>query len=261
MKIMTKALMIVLPFLIPAVLYAQSADEIMKKFTDHYDVADETVNAAMIMVNKQGAEHERSLTILSKKYPHDLTHMLIRFTSPQNINGTGILIYENPDRGDDQWLFLPALKKVKKISSSERSHRFMGSEFAYEDLRGEERRDFSYNLLHTEQLDGHDCFVIEAMPKSERKSSETGYSKRIQWIRKDIFFRTKTEYYDKSGKLLKTEADEDIMDVGKGKYRMKKVTMLNNQTGEKTILISNSVKIGTGIPDSKFTLRYLEQGS
>ena len=260
MRRIMAVLMIALPFLIPAVSHAESAEEIMKKFTDHYDVADETVDATMIMVNKQGAERERSLTILSKRYAHDLTHMLIRFTSPQNINGTGILIYENLDRSDDQWLFLPALKKVKKISSSERSHKFVGSEFAYEDLRGEKRRDFSYNLLHTEQLDGHDCFVIEATPKSEGKISETGYSKRIQWIRKDIYFRTKTEYFDKSGKLLKTETDEDLMDVGKGKFRMKKVTMLNNQTGEKTILISNSVKIGTGVPDSKFTLRYLERG-
>lgn len=246
---------------LPASSSAQTAREIMQKYSDQFSVPDETTKATMTLINKLGKKRARSLTILTREPPNGLRKSLIRFTSPESIRGTGLLILENKDRSDDQWLYLPALKKTKKISSQERSHSFMGSEFAYEDLHGEELEDFSYKLLRSEPLDGHACFVIEATPVSGRKLAETGYRKRILWIRKDIFFKIKAEYYDKAGRLLKTETDEDLVEIGNRNYRMNKITMLSNQTGKKTVLNSSHRAIDTGIKDSTFTIRNLERGA
>jgi outer membrane lipoprotein-sorting protein len=245
----------------PAPSSAETAREIVQKYSDQFTIPDETTKATMTLINKLGKKRIRSLTIITKEPPGGQRKTLIRFTAPESIYGTGLLIWENEDRSDDQWLYLPALKKTKKISSTERSHSFMGSEFAYEDLHGEEMRDFDYKLLRSEPIGGHECYVIEATPISKRKIKETGYSKRILWIRKDIFFKIKAEYYDKAGRLLKTETDEELVKIGTNNYRMNEITMLSDQTGKKTILSSSYRAINKGIPDSKFTIRSLERGT
>lgn len=247
--------------IVPASSYAMTGREIMEKYSDHFKVADETDKATMTLINKQGKKRVRSLTIMTKEYPGDLNKILIRFTAPERIYGAGLLISEQQNRSDDQWLYLPALKKVKKVSTTERSHSFMGSEFSYEDLHGEKLKDFTYKLLGSENLNGQDCYIVEAIPTSQRKLSETGYGKRKIWLRKDIFFKVKVEYYDKNVRLLKTETDEALTPIGGGKYRMNRVIMLNNQTGKKTVLDSKSRTIETGIPSSKFTTTFLERSA
>jgi outer membrane lipoprotein-sorting protein len=232
----------------------------MNQYINHFDVADETVTATMTLLNKHGKKRVRELTFMTKEFKRDLDKILIRFTSPRSIYGAGLLIVENDKRSDDQWLFLPALKKIKKISTSERSHSFMGSEFAYEDMHGEILDDYEYKLTGSETLDGHDCYIIEAKPVSARKINETGYSKRRLWIRKDISFKVKVEYYDKRGELLKTEYDEGLVKIPGGKLRMNSVTMLSNTTGKKTLLKSKNRTINSGVSSSKFTTTYLEHG-
>ena len=246
---------------IPGSSHAMTAREIMKKYTDQFSVADETNKATMALINKQGKQRRRSLTITSKEYPGKLHKILIRFTAPESIYGAGLLIVEQRNRSDDEWLYLPALKKIKKISTSERSHSFMGSEFSYEDLHREVLDDFAYNLKGSEVLNGQDCFLVEATPTSQRKLAETGYGKRILWIRKDIFFKVKAEYYDKKGRLLKTETDDKLTQISNGKYRMNRITMVNSKTEKKTVLESTSRSIDTGIPNTRFTSTYLEQGA
>ena len=245
----------------PSISHAFTAVEIMKKYTDLFNVTDETEQVTMTLVNMQGKKKVRSLTIMTKDFGNDLSKMLIRFTAPENINGAALLISENERRSDDQWLYLPALKKVKKIAAGDRSQSFMGSEFAYEDLYPEVASDYNYTLVRSEACGGYECYVIEAVPASPRKIAETGYSKRIVWVREDIFFKIKTEFYDKKGTLLKTETDEDLTQIAAGKYRMNKIIMLNNSTGDSTNLESKSREIDKGIPASKFTTTYLEQGS
>lgn len=248
-------------FIWAAPLRADSARDIMKKYTDQFELSDETNNVTMKLVNRAGKEQLRRLTIINKRYPDDLHKILIRFTYPEKISGTGLLISENTDRGDDQWLYLPALKKTKKISSQERSHSFMGSEFTYEDLRGEVLKDYNYEILGNEIVDGAECYKIKAVPVSQRKLEETGYGKRILMVRKDISFAIKTEYYDKSDRLLKTEATSGLKEIKPGVYRMNSITMENNLTGDKTILRSDGRIIESGLPSSRFTIMYLEQGA
>lgn len=246
---------------IPGSSHAMTALEVMKKYTDQFNVADETNKASMALINKKGKQRRRSLTIMSKEYPGKLHKILIRFTAPESIYGAALLIAENKNRSDDEWLYLPALKKIKKISTSERSHSFMGSEFSYEDLHREVLDDFAYELKGSETVDGQDCFLVEATPTSQRKLAETGYGKRILWIRKDIFFKVKVEYYDKKGRLLKTETDDMLTEISSGKYRMNRITMVNIKTGKKTVLESTSRSINKGIPSTRFTATYLEQGA
>lgn len=244
----------------PRIANTQSASEIMKKYVDYFDVADETIQAKMTLINKQGKKRERELTIMTKEFTADLDKILIRFTKPRSIYGAGLLIEENEKRSDDQWLYLPVLKKIKRISTSERSHSFMGSEFAYEDMHGEVTDDFNYTLAGSENVNGKDCYIIEAKPVSARKIEETGYSKRRLWIRKDINFKVKVEYYDKKGELLKTEYDEELITIPGGKLRMNLVTMVDNRSGNKTVLRSKHRMINSGVPGTKFTTTYLEHG-
>ncbi len=247
--------------LLPLSGHALTADEIMKNYVDQFKVRDETNVATMTLVNTSGKERRRSITLMTKEYGGSLHKILIRFTAPENIRGAGLLIVENSGRSDDEWLFLPELKRIKKISTSERSHSFMGSEFSYEDLHSEVMKDYRYALKGSEPCGAHECFVIEAVPVSSRKLAETGYGKRVLWIRKDIFFRVKVDFYDRKGQLLKTETDEGLTDIGGGKYRMNKITMHNNKTGQETLLESTSRVIDSGIPATKFTTTYLKQGA
>ena len=253
--------MLVAVVTMPSRAHALSANDIMKKYQDHFEVNDETNKATMTLISKHGKKRRRSITILTKEYPNDLHKILLRFTSPENINGAGLLIVENKDRSDDEWLYLPALKKIKKISTSERSHSFMGSEFSYEDLHPEVMEDYRYEIKGSEACGGKECYVIEAFPASSRKIAETGYGKRDLWIRKDIFFRVKVVYYDKNKALLKTETDENLTEVGGGRYRMNRINMFNDRTGKSTVLESTSRVIDTGIPDNRFTTSYLERGA
>ncbi len=245
----------------PGAAWALSGQDVMKKYLDHFEVADETNKATMTLVSSQGKQRRRSLTIMTKEYENDLHKILIRFTEPENIRGAGLLIVENRGRSDDEWLYLPVLKKIKKISTSERSHSFMGSEFSYEDLHPEVMSDYRYELKGSDAVDGRECYIVEATPVSARKLEETGYGKRILWIRKDISFRIKVQYYDKQGKLLKTETDEQLLDIGGGKYRMNKIVMTNERTGDKTVLDSQGRSVDSDIPDSRFTTTHLKQGA
>lgn len=260
-RIIWALIIVMLVSMVAARAYALTGLDIMKKYLDHFEVADEINKADMTLISKGGKKRQRSITIMTKEYADDRHKILVRFTAPENIRGAGLLIVENKGRSDDEWLYLPALKKIKKISTSERSHSFMGSEFSYEDLHPEVLEDYRYELLGSEMVGGHDCYRVQAVPVSKRKLEETGYGKRILWIRKDLSFRIKVQYFDKKGNLLKTETDGGLVDIGGGKYRMNMITMMNDRTGKSTVLHSKSRKIDSGIPDSRFTTSHLEQGA
>jgi outer membrane lipoprotein-sorting protein len=238
-----------------------TAREIMNNNDTQQRANDESSELKMQLINKRGKIRTRKV-VQVKKNAADLNEKtLIRFLSPADVKGTGMLTIEHSDRDDDQWLYLPALKKVRRISSSDKSDNFVGTDFTYQDLKSEELENYDYKILKTEKLGGFDCYVISAEPNNPKEKKESGYGKREIWIDKENFVNIQTKFYDKKGELFKILKAGDIRLIeGTKKWRAHKMEMENLKTNHKTILLFKHFKINKGIPDKKFTKRYLERG-
>ena len=159
------------------------------------------------------------------------------------------------DKADDQWIYLPALKKVKRISSDSKSDYFMGSDFTYDDL-GDRKLDADiHKLLREETVDGIDCFVVESISKDE----DYMYSKTITWIRKSNFVGLKKDFYDEDDELLKTLSIKKLEEIS-GLWIITHSEMENVQKNHKTSMELSTIKINTGVPASKFTERMMMRG-
>jgi outer membrane lipoprotein-sorting protein len=221
---------------------------------------DEFNLTTMRLINKRGQERKRKMEYYSKTYEGDNDKIMIRFLEPADVKGVGLLTVEHTDRDDDQWLYLPALKKVRRISSSDQGDSFMGSDYTYEDIRSEKLDKNDYKLTGDEAVDGQECYIIEATPSSEEQKKDSGYSKRFLWIRKDIYLTIKAEYYNKKGALFKTEIRGDVVEAAPGLYRPNLMEMKNLKTGHTTRITFEGRKIDEGIKDKVFTERTLKRG-
>lgn len=173
-------------------------------------------------------------------------HSMNVFLSPKDVAGTAILIYAHGLTPDDQWLYLPAIERVKRISTRSKSGPFVGSEFAYEDISTWVPEKYTYRFLQQENLAGNDCFKVENTPAYE----DSGYTKLHEWVDSKIFHPRKIEYYDRKGDLLKTLTFEDYK-IYEGQYwKPSKMIMVNHQTGRSTELLWNEYKFRTGLTAS-----------
>jgi outer membrane lipoprotein-sorting protein len=136
----------------------------------------------------------------------------------------------------------------------------MGTDYTYEDIRSEKLDEHTYELVGSEVVDGRDCYVVEALPATEKQKKESGYSKRILWLRKDIFLTVKVEYFDKKGEQFKTEVHRDIVEAAPNLYRPNFMKMENHETGHSTTITFDERKINSGLSDSLFTERMLKRG-
>ena len=154
---------------------------------------DQRADLVMILRNRQGQESRRELRISTLEVEGDGDKSLTVFDSPRDVKGTAFLSHTHATKPDDQWLYLPALKRVKRISSRNKSGSFMGSEFAYEDLSSQEIAKYRYKWLRDEALDGKETMVVEYYPQYEN----SGYTRQVVWIDSAIWRVVKTEYYDR----------------------------------------------------------------
>src|SRR5437879_8211204 len=202
--------------LVPAVAIpaaAQSGLEIMKRQREVQHVRDEEERQLLRLVSKSGATKERRVTRWVLSGPNDLDKILVRFQAPRDVENTALLTWEAADGNDDQWLYLPSVKKPKRIAASSKKNRFMGTDFAYEDLRSESLAVHTYTLLGADVVDGADCFVVDAKPATERQAADSGYSHRKIWIRKDHYVTVKREFYDRQDRLEKVETSRKLVNV------------------------------------------------
>ncbi len=239
---------------LPALALAISGKEISENVQDRYNGDSSASEMKMILINDKGQEKERTIRTVRKEYG-DLNKSMIRFLSPADIKGTGFLVWENADRDDDQFLYLPALKQVRRIASSEKSSRFMGTEVTYEDMENRKVDKDTHTLLREELLDGKKVYVVESVPKD---GEESQYGKFISWVRPDIWIPVKIEFYDKDDELLKIMTVSKIEEV-QGIWTTMESEMENVQEGRKTVLIIETIKYNVSIPDDYFTERYLEK--
>jgi hypothetical protein len=190
-----------------------------------------------------------------------LDKVLIRFLAPRDVEDTGLLTWEAPGGDDDQWLYLPASRRVKRIAASGKKTRFMGTDFSYEDLRPENLEANRYTAHGVEPIDGQDCHVVEAVPANEREAADSGYSRRRIWVRKDNHAVVKREYYDKRGRLEKVETMRKLVRVKDSVWRTDEFEMHDVQNGTRTVATVESRAVDRGLTADFFTEGELMRGA
>lgn len=215
---------------------------------------DTSATMQMILRNRQGEESKREIRSKVLETKGDGDKSMIVFDQPRDVAGTALLTYTHKSGDDDRWLYLPALKRVKRIASSNKSGPFMGSEFAYEDLGSQEPEKYTYKWLRDEVLDGKDCFVSERYPKDK----DSGYTRMVVWTDKAEYRPLKIEFHDRKQSLLKTLTFADYRQY-LGKYwRPGRLDMVNHQTGKSTTLLFKDYKFRNGFKDRDFDQNSLQ---
>jgi outer membrane lipoprotein-sorting protein len=219
---------------------------------------DYTAVGTMILRNRRGQESVREFHSRTLEVPEDGDKSLIVFDWPGDIEDTALLTFAHKVDDDDQWLYLPALKRVKRISSGNRSGSFVGSEFAYEDMIRPEVEKYSYKWLRDGPCPGSEkleCYVYERYPTDE----DSGYSRQVVWRDKTEYRTFKIDYYDRKKAHLKTLMANDYKQYEGRYWRPGEMLMVNRQNGKSTVLQWEGYKFDTGLRDEDFTTRALER--
>jgi len=209
----------------------------------------------MRLINRKGDESLRSLKMKTLEVIGDGDKSLIIFNSPRDIKGTAFLSFTHALVPDEQWLYMPALKRVKRISSSNKSGPFLGSEYAFEDLTSFEVAKYGYKYLNDEEVEGIACYVIELIPKYEH----SGYTREVAWIDKERYIAIKVDYYDRKNALLKTQLFKDYKQYLNQYWRAGEQLMSNHQNGKSTALIWEEYTFGMGLTDRNFDKNTLKR--
>ena len=208
-----------------------------------------TAQQTMVLRNKHGQESQRQLRVKILEVPEDGDKSLFVFDEPRDVKGTALLIHGHRESADDQWLYLPALKRVKRISSSNQSGSFMGSEFAYEDLTAQAVEKFTYRYLRDEAYGDLTCTVTERFPVDKK----SGYSRQVVWRDKDELRVWKVAYYDRKNSHLKTLTLGNYAQYLDRYWRAGEMTMVNHLTGKSTVLTWTDFEFQTDLDDRDFT--------
>ncbi len=233
-----------------------TALEIMEKVYNRPDGDEMEANLTMILINSRGNKRVREIKQYIKDFG-DVEKRIMFFLKPADVRNTSFMnwSYDDPNKDDDQWIYLPALKKVKRISSDSKGDYFMGSDFTYDDLGDRKPQEDNHKILREEVLDGEQCYVIESTPKDE----DYMYSRTVTWIVKDKWIGLKKEFYDEDGEYLKTLRIKKYENI-KGFWIITETEMHNVQKDHTTIMKLSNIKIDEGIPANIFTERMMRRG-
>lgn len=239
-----------------------TAEEIAKRSFLTSKVADSISDSTFKLINSNGQERVRETTGQTKLRSGTMDNMrVVTFLSPSDVKGTKTLLIEHTGKDDDIWIYLPALKKVRRLVSSNKKDSFVGTDFSYGDVIGHRPEDWTHKILKEEKIETQESWVLESMPKTDLVKENSGYSKRLSWIDKQSFVAIKGEAYDLGGQLLKKFAARDIQKVDdkNSKWQPMQIESENVQTSHKTILAFKNFKANQGVKDEVFTTRFLEK--
>ena len=239
-----------------------TAKQIVDKAYEVTKIAGAESVATLTIMDSKGRKRIRKTAQVTKLYDNgDTEKRLVRFLSPADVKGTGLLTFDYEDKDDDMWLFLPALRKTRRIISSEKAKNFMGSEFSYADMTPPKLDDFNYKTLGEHEVEGALCWEIEVIPVDDDVADENGFSKRISYIAKADFVIRKAIYYDLDGEIHKELTVKEVkeLDPENHKYRPMHMIMVNKQNDRKSILKVDKIQFSPDVKDEYFTTRYLER--
>ncbi len=256
------SLILLIPVLIISnEIYDQTANEARGlEIAKEVDVRDtgfnnSVVELEMILRNKQGQESRREMRNKTLEVDGDGDKSLVIFDKPRDVKGTAFLSFTHKEGPDDQWLYLPALKRVKRIASNNKSGPFMGSEFAYEDISSQEVEKYTYKFIKEEQLNGIDCYIVERYPVDKK----SGYTRQVVWYDQVKYIPHKIIFYDRKNDLLKTLTYHDYEQYLDKYWRASKFEMVNHQTNKSTDLLFKDYKFQIGLTDRDFDKNSLKR--
>lgn len=216
---------------------------------------DSQASMRMLLKNKQGDENTRDIRIKSLEVTGDGDKSLTVFDQPRDIKGTAFLSFSHALTPDEQWLYLPSLKRVKRISSRNKSGPFMGSEFAFEDLSSFELEKYTYEFVKEESCELGSCFVVAQYPVD----TKSGYKRRLVWIDSNEYRISKIDFYDRKNSLLKSLVFSDYKKYLDKFWRAHKQTMTNHQTGKSTVMDVSNIQFSTGLAEKDFNKNALKR--
>lgn len=216
---------------------------------------DSKADLTMLLKNRHGEESTRYIRLKTLEVEGDGDKSMSIFDRPRDVKGTAFLSFTHKTASDDQWLYLPALKRVKRISSRNKSGSFMGSEFAYEDISSQEVEKYTYKYIKDDSCGDAECFVIERFPVDEL----SGYTRQVAWIDKNEYRPYKIIFYDRKDALLKTLTYTGYQQYLGRFWRADKMFMENHQTGKTTLLSWENYQFGNGLTKRDFDRNSLKR--
>jgi hypothetical protein len=252
----------ILAFLVPAGTFAgeMTGRRIIELVKEAHDPKNDTADIVMLIIDRKGNKKKRFLKRYIKEFDNGLKRSLIVFKEPKDVAGTALLTWELEGGKSKQWLYLPGQKKLQRMASNSLKSYFMGTDLTYEDLMPDEINDYIYNLVREEKLDGNLCYVIEIMPGTEKKAKVSGYSKRVVFVRKDILFTVKVDFYNQRGKLFKTQTSHDLEKLDGEAWTAKKTLIIRHKKNHKTLMGTKNRKADIVLKDAIFTENFILSG-
>ncbi len=239
------------------------ARAIMEKVDARDEGDNQVADMEMILIDKRGKKRIRKIHTLRKDKGEDSLRLMF-FLHPADVKDTGFLTfdYDNSDRDDDQWLYLPALRKTKRIASNDKSKSFMGSDLTYADLTSRDLKDYAFSLKKEIEVRGKKTWLIESVPRTKKVIEETGYTKALLFVRQDNFYVVRGVNWVRDGGYLKfvdVKKLEQIDGIWIG-TEMHVTKKKGKKTAHKTILKFSKIKFDQKLDDELFTVRRLEKG-
>jgi hypothetical protein len=253
-----KTVLLTLLILLCSLISAQTAREISLKAMNAVEIGDMEMISTIIIADARGNERIRQISTASRQFG-DCTKMLTVFLQPADVKGTSLLVYDYESKEDNMWIFMPALRKVRRIVSTEKGKNFMGSEFSNADMSKPNIDDFSYADLGFETVDGIKSRKIESKPKNNDIAKENNFSRKISFFDATTNLCYRIEYYDMADKLHRIQTISNNKKLPGGKYFAHQMVMVNVQNGRKTTMKVDRFQQGSNLPESRFSPNALEQ--
>jgi hypothetical protein len=240
----------------------EDGKQIMQKSQDAMVLTGSESVAKLVINDGKGNQRVRKFTSAVKSdAAQQVTKTIMKFLEPADVKGTAILTFDYDKKNDDMWLYMPALRKTRRIVSGEKGKNFMGSEFTNSDITKPAIDEYAYKVLGEEKIDNNDCWKLEVTPATKAIADEYGYSKKISWVSKTDYIARKTEFYDLEGALLKVmeTLKVQLLDQKAGKYQPMDIKMDNRQTGRSSSFVIEKVVLNPNVKEAYFSPDYLEK--
>ena len=240
-----------------------TGQEIMQRVDERDDGDNATQDIEMVLIDKKGNQRVRKMRSFQRDVGED-EESLFFFMTPADVEDTGFLSYDfdDPEADDDQWLYLPALARTKRIAQADKSGSFMGSDFSYADMTDRPVESYDYKLIGESEVDGHPVWQVEGVPITEREKKETGYTKTLSFVRKDNYVVVRGVFWVKKGNRLKY-LDVKKLEQVDGIWvetELHMTTRKGKKTVHKTVMTMSNVRFNQDLDADLFTERRLEKG-
>jgi outer membrane lipoprotein-sorting protein len=235
--------------------------EIMKKSRDQAKLSGIESTTTLEINDGKGNQRIRETRMASRIFPDGTEKRTILFLAPADVKGTGILIWDFEGKDDNMWIYMPALRKSRKIVSSEKSKNFMGSEFSNSDLTTGNIDEFNYVIESTETVDQQVCWKIKGTPATAQIATDYGISGKTSWISQKDYMPRKSIFLDPQGNPWKelTYTGIKLMDAKNGKYFISQMEIKNLKNGRFSRMNMTQMVYNPAVKEELFTLAYIEK--